>query len=141
MAKRVFLSPVQNYGGEDGWMCTVMRNPNGTPRLCRPGTVEQIIAQDTGGALAYPWGMVFADFVDQAAALAVPGVYAMPEIDYDARVSTMSGATQTDMFNAFAARGIPLNIAPSERAYRLVIRALGNILSPGFNETVGGYAL
>ena len=141
MAKRVYLSPVQDFGGEDGLMCTVLRMPNGTQRPCKPGTVEQLISQNPDGTLALPWGMVFADFVDQSAALAVPGVFAMPEIDYDAKVSTMSGATQTAMFNAFTERGIPLDIAPSERAYRRVIRALGNILGPGFDETVGGYAL
>jgi hypothetical protein len=141
MAKRIYLSPIQNFGGEDGLMATVLRMPNGSQRPCKPGTVEQVISQNPDGSLAATWGMVFADFVDQAEALAVPGVYAMPEIDYDARVSTMSGATQTEMFNAFAARGIPLDIAPSERAYRRVVRALGNILAPGFDETVGGFAL
>lgn len=141
MAKRIYLSPVQDFGGEDGLMCTVLRMPNGSQRPCHPGTVAQIISQNADGTLAMPWGMVFADFIDQQAALSVPGVFAMPEIDYDARVSTMSGATSGAMFVAFEERNIPLDIAPSERAYRRVIRALGNILAPGFDETVPAYVL
>lgn len=141
MAKRVYLSPVQDFGGEDGLMATVLRMPDGSQRPTRAGTVAQIIATGEAGGLAKPWCMVFADFIDQQAALAVPGVFAMPEIDYDAKVSTMSGAASTAMYVAFAERGIPIETAPSQRAYRLVIRALGNILAPGFDETVAAYVL
>jgi hypothetical protein len=141
MAKRIFISPVQNYGGEVGYACTVTMQNNGTPRPTRPGSTAQLIAINPDGTLGKTWGLVFADFEDQSDALAVPGVYAMPEVEYDARVSTMSGATSTAMFLAFTERGIPLTIAPSERAYRQVIRALGRLIEPGFDETVGSFTL
>lgn len=140
MAKRIYISPILELGGEDGNVPAVRREGTAT-RPTRAGTVEVLMAVGPDGRPALPWCLVFADFVDQAAALAVPGVFAMPEVAYDAKVSTMSGATTTAMFNAFAERGIPLDIAPSERAYRRVIRALGQMLEPAFDETVGGYAL
>lgn len=140
MAKRIYISPILQLGGEDGNVPAVRRDGDAI-RPTRAGTVETLMAIGPDGHPTVPWCLVFADFVDQAAALSVPGVFAMPEVSYDAKVSTMSGATATAMFNAFSERGIPLDIAPSERAYRRVVRALGQMLEPAFDETLGGYAL
>jgi len=141
MAKRAFLSPIVNLGGEIGVMATVLRDGENT-RATIPGTTAaQLIATGPNGLPVVPWAMVFADFADLAGAMDVPGVYCLPDYPLDGKVSGMHTATKNAMLTAFAARGIPTDFVQNADGFREVIRTVGRILEPSFDENVGSYAI
>ena len=95
--------------------------------------VADIKVNPTTGLLESPWCLVMVSGNNHERIIADPRCVPMPDFPLDGKVNAMHNATKSQMETRLAARGILLNLAAAD-GYRDVIRGLGRLLNPRFDE-------
>jgi hypothetical protein len=72
--------------------------------------------------------------VSHAVIAADPDCHALPDFAYDSKLSSMHLPTRRTMRDRLAARGIDMTFLDNVDGYREVVRTLGQLCDPGFNE-------
>lgn len=136
MTRRYYLSRVDLVpDGESGDMMTKLKASDYGQVLASNIKLNQ------DGTLAFPWALCVVEAKNHAALLADPDIMGFPVYALDAKVSAMHGPTKTAMVNALAARGINTAFIGSADGFREVIRTLGRMHNPAFDENSGSWAL
>lgn len=127
MSKRYYISPIIGTGSEEdpfrpkvadygvSWAGSIPSNPN------------------TGHPTS-PWALVIVNAKNHAALLADGTIDALPDFPLDGKVSSVHTATKNAMINKMQARGIDTSFIAGTDGYREVIRGVGKILDPQFDE-------
>lgn len=93
-----------------------------------------VIPVGPDGRPARPWCLALAAAASHGPLLADRRLDALPDFPLDGKVSSMHGPTRTAMALALQRRGIDTAFLQGTDGYREVVRTLGRLLDPAFDE-------
>lgn len=126
MAKRYYISPIIGDGSID--------NPY-RPKVADHGVAwSGAIPTGPDGKPVKPWALVIVAAKNHAPLVADRDLDALPDFPLDGKVSAIQTATKNAMKNKLAARGIATAFIDGTDGYREVIRGVGRMLEPTFDE-------
>lgn len=99
------------------------------------------VAIAADGTLVLPWALCVVEANNHAVLMSDPDIYPLPVFPLDAKVSSMQTHTKATMLNALAARNIPTDWIGSADGFRDVVRGLGRLANPAFDENAGSWAI
>jgi hypothetical protein len=97
-------------------------------------STSTVLASNPDGTPKYPWCLVVATGRRFDLAQTNPDIDLMPDLPLDVKISAMQTATKAAMTSKMQARGIDTSLVGNSDGYRDVIRALGQLHAPSFNE-------
>lgn len=127
MSKRYYISPIIGDGSEF--------NPF-RPKVADYGVswAGSIPSDPNTGQPLSTWALVVVNAKNHAALLADDAINALPDFPLDGKVSSVHTATKNNMIAKMKKRGINTAFIDSTDGYREVIRGVGKILDPQFDE-------
>jgi hypothetical protein len=134
MSKRYYISKAEIIDGDDGREVRLKASQYG-----RVLAANVPLAQD--GSLIDSWALCVVEADDHVGLVKDPDIIVLPVYALDAKVSAMHTATRTALVNRLKARGIPTDFIGNADGFREVIRTIGRLHNPGFDEDSGSWAL
>ena len=134
MAKRYYISKAEIVEGDDGREVRLKASQYGH-------VVTANVALASDGTLIEDWALCVVDSEDHAGLIKDPDIIAFPQYALDAKVSAMHTATKTAMVNRLKAKKIPTDFIGNADGFREVIRTIGRLHNPAFDEDKGSWAL
>lgn len=126
MAKRYYISPIVGDGSID--------NPY-RPKVADHGVAwSGAIPTGPDGKPLKPWALVIVAAKNHAALIADPDIDDLPDFPLDGKVSSVHTATKNAMKAKMEKRGIATGFVDGTDGYREVIRGIGKLLDPTFDE-------
>lgn len=132
MKRNYCISKVEIIEGNDGREAVCIARKYGD-------VVAQNINLDNQGNLIDDWGLCILETENLGQAMSDPDIVVLPQYALDAKVSAMHTPTKTAMVNALKRRGIPTDWIGNADGFREVIRTLGKMQNPGFDENQGSW--
>lgn len=134
MSKRYYISKIEIIETDEGREVRCVAGKYGT-------LVAQNIELDQNGDPIADWALCVLESDNHAAAIADKDVTPLPQYSLDAKVSAMHTPTKSAMVNAFKARGITTDWIGNADGFREVVRTLGKMHNPAFDENLGSWSL
>lgn len=125
--KRYYISPIIGDGSEfDPFR----------PKIADYGVswVGVIPNDPATGLPLFSWCLVRVEAINHGVILADNTIDALPDFPLDGKVSAINTATKNRMMTALANRGIDTSFVGNSDGYRDVIRGVGRVLEPSFDE-------
>lgn len=123
------------------YLCDVIGDGLSEATAYRPAVADAgvqwvwLMPTNAQGQPVQPWGLVLVASRNHAPLRSIPGVDAMPDVSLDVRVSAIEAGAKGAMKAAMNSRGLNANaIVDGTDGYREVIRAIGRVAEPTFDE-------
>jgi hypothetical protein len=134
MKRHYCISKVELIEGNDGLEAVCTARAYGR-------VVAQNIALDNQGQLIDAWSLCIVESENIAPAMSDSDVIVLPQYSLDAKVSAMHTPTKTAMVNAMKKLAIPTDWIGNADGFREVIRTLGKMHTPAFDENQGSWMI
>jgi len=142
LASEWYISSIIGIGDLTKPMCTT-ENPCAPALdvLLGPGwdsasegyTRDLVMNSDT-----HNWALMKITYADYSEVNGKPGVSRLPDYPFDAKMNAMAQATRTALTATLTTYNIPTTCLTGADGYRDVIRCIGRVIKPEFNEADWG---
>lgn len=129
--KRYYLAEIEQFEFEPGmigYRCRASAYPD---LIFEGGEIE---ADPVTGIPKHKFTLVLVKSRDHARVLSDPKMHALPDVALDVKVSSIHTPTKTAMINKLKSLGVDTSWINTTDGYREVIRGIGRINNPNFDE-------
>ena len=126
MAKRFYLCPVVGDG--------TYGNPYRPKVADYPVSWSGVMPTNAAGKPTAAWALVRVAAANHVAVMADPQIDALPNLDLDGKVASLSAAVKTALRTRLTALGIATDVLDRADGYRDLVRAIGRRLQADFDE-------
>lgn len=127
--RRLYLSPAYLTMTSDG-LTAITKAVD----LYSPIAHSQKIALNQDGTLAMPWGFCVIEVANHLPLLADSELAVLPEFPLDGRVSALTPGAVNVLKSGMGRFSIATSLVDNATGWREVVRGLGRLLDPDFNE-------
>jgi len=129
--KRYYLAEIEEFEvvpGATGYRCRASAYPD---LLFEGG---EIASDPITGLPLHKFALVLVKSRDHARIINDPKMHPLPDVSLDMKVSSIHTATKNGMVNKLKALGVDTSFIQTTDGYREVIRGIGRINNPAFDE-------